>query len=157
MHLKVISVGQRMPEWVNAGFETYSKRFPREMRLELVEIPLGQRGRKSDPAKAMEKEGEQMRAALKPSDHAVALELDGRSWSTEQLAGQLENWQMQGQNIAFLIGGPDGLAPACRERAAQRWSVSPLTLPHPMVRVLIAEQLYRAWTINQNHPYHRAG
>ncbi len=157
MHLKVISVGQRMPDWVNAGFENYSKRFPREMRLELVEVALGQRGRKADPARAMQKEGEQMLAAVKPADHVVALELKGRSWSTEQLAGQLENWQMQGQNIAFLIGGPDGLAPACRERAAQCWSVSPLTLPHPMVRVLIAEQLYRAWTINQNHPYHRAG
>jgi 23S rRNA (pseudouridine1915-N3)-methyltransferase len=98
-----------------------------------------------------------MLGALKGSEYVVALEIDGKSWSTEKLSSQLESWQMNGRDVAFLIGGPEGLSPECRNRTDQCWSVSPLTLPHPLVRVLVAEQLYRAWTITQNHPYHRAG
>lgn len=157
MHLKVISAGQRLPDWVNAGVETYRKRFPREMRLDLVEIRLAGKSARDDPAMAKGRECERMLAALRGSEYLIALEIEGKSWSTEELASQLGKWQMSGRDTAFLIGGPEGLAPKCRERADQWWSLSPLTLPHPLVRVLVAEQLYRAWTITQNHPYHRVG
>jgi len=157
MRLRLICAGQRMPDWVSEGFDTYRKRFPREMPLELMEIPLSQRGRNPDIPRAIAREGEQMLSQVRPQDHVIALEVNGSNWSTEKLAQQLENWQMQGQDVAFLVGGPDGLSDACRQRAQQQWSLSPLTLPHPLVRILIAEQLYRAWTVVTNHPYHRAG
>ena len=156
MQLKVVSVGQRMPDWVSSGFETYRKRLPREARLELIEIPSGRRGAKDDVSGAVAREGVRMLKAVHPSDHLVALDIQGRSWSTEKLASQFERWQMGGCDVAFLVGGPDGLSEEVRGRAHQSWSVSELTLPHPLVRVLLAEQLYRAWTIVQNHPYHRA-
>ncbi len=94
--------------------------------------------------------------ALPENDHVVALEVGGRNWSTEQLADQLKNWQASGRDVSLLIGGPDGLARECQQRADQHWSLSSLTLPHPLVRIMVAEQLYRAWTVLQNHPYHRA-
>lgn len=156
MQLKVVSVGQRMPEWVNSGFETYRKRLPREAKLELIEIPIGRRSAKDDVASAVAREGSQMLKSVHPSDRLVALDIGGSDWSTEKLAGQFEKWQMGGHDVAFLIGGPDGLSEQVRGRAHQKWSLSSLTLPHPLVRVLLAEQLYRAWTIIQNHPYHRA-
>lgn len=157
MHLKIISAGQRLPEWVNSGFETYRKRFPREMRLELVEVPLAGKSAQGDADKARRMEGDRMLGSLRGSEYVIALEVEGKAWSTEKLGSQLESWQMNGRDTAFLIGGPEGLSQECRKRADQWWSVSPLTLPHPLVRVLVAEQLYRAWTITQNHPYHRAG
>lgn len=104
----------------------------------------------------MQREGEAVLAAAGARDRVVALEVGGRPWSTEQLAEQLERWQLDGRDVSFLVGGPDGLAPECRARADQQWSLSPLTLPHPLVRILLAEQLYRAWSITRNHPYHRA-
>lgn len=155
MRLKLIAVGQKMPGWVSEGFQEYARRMPPEMPLELIEIPLAKRGRNPDIARLVEREGEQMLQALSDSDWVVTLDIPGKGWSTEALSEQLERWQMQGQNLALLVGGPDGLAPACRARAAQSWSLSPLTLPHPLVRILVAEQLYRAWTITRNHPYHR--
>ena len=147
-----------MPGWVQEGYAEYAKRLPRDIALEMVEIPLGQRGQKNSAAlvdKARQKEGEAMLAALAPRDHVVALDVQGKPWSTEQLSQQLENWRMQGDNVSLLIGGPDGLAPDCLARARQRWSLSPLTLPHPLVRVVLAEQLYRAWTLLAGHPYHK--
>lgn len=155
MRLKLIAVGQKMPGWVTEGFQEYCRRLPAEMPLQLVEIPLAKRGRNPDVARLVEREGEQMLQAVSSSDRVVALDISGKGWTTLELAGQLEGWQMQGQNLALLVGGPDGLAPGCRARASQAWSLSPLTLPHPLVRVLVAEQLYRAWTITRNHPYHR--
>ncbi|WP_097461018.1 23S rRNA (pseudouridine(1915)-N(3))-methyltransferase RlmH [Mangrovitalea sediminis] len=156
MRLKFICVGQRMPSWVTAGYDEYARRFPPELKLALTEIPLAQRGRNTDIQRAVSREGEQMLAAVSAGDRVIALEVGGKTWSTEQLAEQLERWQMDGRDVSLLVGGPDGLAPLCRERAEQQWSLSPLTLPHPLVRILVAEQLYRAWTITQNHPYHRA-
>lgn len=147
-----------MPRWVQDGYAEYARRLPREIALEMVEIPLGQRGQKSSQAaveKARRKEGEAMLAALAPRDHVVALDVVGKPWSTEQLSRQLESWQMLGENVSLLIGGPDGLSPDCLGRARQRWSLSPLTLPHPLVRVVLAEQLYRAWTLLAGHPYHK--
>lgn len=155
MRLKLIAVGQKMPDWVNEGFREYARRLPPEMPLELIEIPLAKRGRNADVARLVEREGDLMLQAVHDNDWIVALDIPGKAWSTETLSEQMQRWQMQGQNLALLVGGPDGLAPACRDRAAQSWSLSTLTLPHPLVRVLVAEQLYRAWTITRNHPYHR--
>lgn len=147
-----------MPGWVQEGYSEYARRLPREMTLEMVEIPLGQRGQKNSPAlveKARRKEGESMLAALGPREHVVALDVKGKPWSTEQLSRQLADWQMLGENVSLLVGGPDGLADEALARARQRWSLSPLTLPHPLVRVVLAEQLYRAWTLLTGHPYHK--
>ncbi len=155
MQIHLIAVGTRMPGWVDEGFKEYAKRLPRECSLRLVEIPLGRRPKSGDVSRAIGEEGERMLAAIPKGARVVALEVDGRSWSTGDLAGQLDGWLGSGQDVALLVGGPDGLAPACQERAQQRWSLSALTLPHPLVRVLLAEQLYRAWTVYKGHPYHR--
>ncbi len=144
-----------MPGWVTEGFNEYLKRLPNEFSLELVEIPLGHRGKGADLARAKRQEGEQMLAAIPKGDRVIALEVGGKNWSTEQLAEQAELWQMSGQNVCLLVGGPDGLAPACVAIADQKWSLSALTMPHPLVRILLAEQLYRAWSILQGHPYHK--
>lgn len=158
MRLRLLCAGQRMPDWVTQGVESYRKRMPREMPLELNEIALAKRpGSNPDIARAIASEGDQLLAAVRPTDRVIALEVTGKAWSTEQLAEQMQDWQMQGNDLAFLVGGPDGLSDACRLRADNQWSLSPLTLPHPLVRILLAEQLYRAWTVITNHPYHRAG
>jgi 23S rRNA (pseudouridine1915-N3)-methyltransferase len=156
MKLKGIAVGTKMPPWVEMGVQEYSKRLPRDMPLEFIEIPIGNRAKNANLARAVKQESDQILAQVKPQDHVIALEVTGSNWSTEKLAKQMQNWQMQGQNIIFLIGGPDGLSDACRARANQQWSFSALTLPHPIVRIILSEQLYRAWSITQNHPYHRS-
>ena len=144
-----------MPAWVTQGVEEYTVRLPREFGLQWREIPLARRGKDARPEQLLAREGEQILKAIPPGDRVIALDVRGKSLSTEQLARELEAWQMSGDNYSLLIGGPDGLAPGCLERAERRWSLSDLTLPHPLVRVLLAEQLYRAWTITVNHPYHR--
>ncbi|WIO74817.1 23S rRNA (pseudouridine(1915)-N(3))-methyltransferase RlmH [Porticoccaceae bacterium LTM1] len=156
MKLKIIAVGTKMPAWVEAGFTEYSRRMPPELKIELIELPLGQRGKGADIKRAMAKEGEAMMKAIAPSDKVIALDVLGKSWSTEKLASQLADWQFEGCDFCFLIGGPDGLAPECLARADAKWSLSALTMPHPLVRIMLAEQLYRAWTINVGHPYHKA-
>ena len=144
-----------MPSWVNEGYREYEKRLPNDFQLEMIELPLGHRGKSSDVAKAKKKEGDQMLAAIPKGDRVIALEVLGKNWSTEQLAAQVEDWRMDGRNISLLIGGPDGLDSRCSAIADQKWSLSALTLPHPLVRVMLAEQLYRAWTVIQGHPYHK--
>lgn len=156
MKLKIIAVGTKMPAWVEAGFTEYSRRMPPELKIELIELPLGQRGKGADIKRAMTKEGEAMMKAIATSDKVIALDVLGKSWSTEKLASQLAGWQFEGCDFCFLIGGPDGLAPECLARADAKWSLSALTMPHPLVRIMLAEQLYRAWTINVGHPYHKA-
>lgn len=151
----MIAVGTKMPGWVTEGFQEYVKRMPADAALELVEIPLATRGKNTDIARAIKQEGEQMLNAVSPGDRVIALEVKGKNWTTEQLAVEFAQWQMDGRNVALLIGGPDGLSDACRARADQQWSLSALTLPHPLVRVILAEQIYRAWSITRNHPYHR--
>jgi 23S rRNA (pseudouridine1915-N3)-methyltransferase len=144
-----------MPAWVNQGVEEYGKRMPREWKLEWREIPLARRGKDANAQQLCAREGEQILKAVPAGDRVIALDVRGKRLSTEQLAEQLKDWQMSGDSYSLLIGGPDGLSPACLERADKRWSLSDLTLPHPLVRILLAEQLYRAWTITVNHPYHR--
>ena len=156
MRTRLISVGERMPAWVADGFAEYRKRLSRELPLELVEIPLGNRGKSRDLLRAMADEGVAMLAALPKDGHVVALDGRGKPWSSEQLAQQLAAWRMQGRDLSILIGGPDGHAPEVLERAQQRWSLGPLTLPHMLVRLLVAEQLYRAAMMLAGHPYHRA-
>ncbi|HKK55095.1 23S rRNA (pseudouridine(1915)-N(3))-methyltransferase RlmH [Marinobacter sp.] len=156
MRLKLICVGQKMPDWVSRGFNDYVRRMPPELPIELTEIAMAHRGKNPDIDRLMKREGEAILTALGDRDRVLALEVGGRSWSTEKLASQLETWQQDGQDVCFLVGGPDGLDQACRQRADQLWSLSDLTLPHPLVRILLAEQLYRAWTVTRNHPYHRA-
>lgn len=155
MRLRIVAVGTRMPDWVEQGYAEYAKRLPPEIRLELVELPLGHKGRTRVPEQAMAREGEAMLKSISDGEGVVALDVRGKPWSTEQLATQLRGWQESGRHYNLLIGGPDGLAPECLARAEQRWSLSPLTLPHPLVRIVLAEQLYRAWSINARHPYHR--
>ncbi len=151
--LRILAVGTRMPGWVQAGFEEYRKRLPREWALELREIPLGRRGQ--DAARAVREEGDALLAALEGDEHVVAMEVTGRALATPDIAKSLERAREQGQRLAFLVGGPDGLSQACRARAREQWSLSRLTLPHPLVRILLAEQLYRAWSLLAAHPYHR--
>lgn len=154
MHL--IAVGTRMPVWVENGFADYAKRLPREWGFRLVEIPASKGAKKIDVGRRMRKEAERMRAAIPPDARVIALDERGREWSTQDLAGSLGNWLQQGRDVVFLVGGADGLDSICREQAEMVWSLSRLTFPHPLVRVIVAEQLYRAWSILQHHPYHRA-
>ncbi len=144
-----------MPDWVTTGYEDYAKRLTDDVRLELVEIPAGKRGKNADVVRLTEKEGEAQIAAINAQDYVVALEVGGRALSTEDLSQILGRWLQEGRNISLLVGGPEGLSPAARARADMQWSLSRLTLPHPMVRVLLAEQIYRAWTLLKGHPYHR--
>ena len=155
MRISIITIGTKMPPWVIQGVDEYSKRMPRELRVEWKELPLAPRGKGSNAKQLKDKEGDQILKAIPAGDRVIALDVQGKSLSTRALAEQLSDWQMSGGNYSLLIGGPDGLSRACLERAERRWSLSALTLPHPLVRILLAEQLYRAWTITVNHPYHR--
>jgi 23S rRNA (pseudouridine1915-N3)-methyltransferase len=152
MRARIVAIGERMPAWVADGFAEYRKRLGRELPLELIEIKPPVRGR--DLKRAMVEEGDALLAAARD---ALVIALDGRgsAWSSEQLAEQLKRWRMDGRDLAFLIGGADGHADAVLQRANQRWSLGPLTLPHMLVRLVVAEQLYRATTILAGHPYHR--
>ncbi|HEY8538355.1 MAG TPA: 23S rRNA (pseudouridine(1915)-N(3))-methyltransferase RlmH [Steroidobacteraceae bacterium] len=155
MRLLLVAAGTRLPHWVNAGYEEYAQRLRGEFRLELKEIPLGQRSG-GDDRRAVVKEGERMLAALPANTYVVALQVHGRALSSEQLATFLQARANEGRDVAFCIGGPEGLAPAVDARADFKWSLSALTLPHGLVRVVVAEALYRAVSIVKGHPYHRA-
>jgi 23S rRNA (pseudouridine1915-N3)-methyltransferase len=144
-----------MPGWVNEGVKTYQKRLPRHLQLEFREFPPAQRSAGVTAERAMVREGEQLLKALPDGAHLIALDERGQQWSSTDLAGQLEGWLAACPQVVFLIGGADGLAPACKQRAQSLWSLSALTLPHALVRVVLAEQIYRAWTLVQGHPYHR--
>lgn len=154
MRARIVAIGERMPAWVAEGFGEYRKRLGRELPLELVEIKPPVRGR--DLKRAMAEEGEALLAAVPRDAHVIVLDGCGSAWSSEQLAEQLKRWRMDGRDLAFLIGGADGHADAVLQRANQRWSLGPLTLPHMLVRLVVAEQLYRAAMIAAGHPYHRA-
>ncbi len=156
MQLTVAAVGQRMPAWIQTGWQEYARRFPRGMSLVLKEIPLAKRSRNADVESLKSVEGEALLAAVPSGHRLVALDETGKQWSTLELARQLENWMREEHGVCFIVGGPDGLADTCRKQARDTWSLSRLTLPHPLVRTVLAEQLYRAWTVTQNHPYHRS-
>jgi 23S rRNA (pseudouridine1915-N3)-methyltransferase len=146
-----------MPDWIEQGYEEYARRLKGECTLSLKEIPPGKRGKSVSVSRTIEEEGQRLLGSIPKGAHVVALDVLGKAWSTEQLASSMTRWMQQGQTISLLVGGPEGLSEACVQRADQRWSLSALTFPHPLVRVIVAEQLYRAYSINKNHPYHRAG
>lgn len=156
MKSRLIAVGERAPRWVAEGFGEYQKRLSHWLPLELVEIEPGLRGKGRDAARATQDEGARVLGALPKNACVVALEGRGRLWTSEQLAQRLEHWRGQGRDLAFLIGGPEGHAPEVLARADEQWSLGPLTLPHMLVRLVAAEQLYRAAALLANHPYHRA-
>lgn len=143
-----------MPDWIKQGFDEYARRLPRECALTLKEIPPIKRGKTTSAERAKDEEGERLLAAI-GKEHVVALDEGGQQWSTIDLARRLRGWLDGGRDVALLIGGADGLTTACRERADEVWSLSRLTFPHPLVRVVVAEQLYRSWSLLQGHPYHR--
>lgn len=156
MHIEIIAVGQKMPDWVNQGFADYANRFAADITLKLTEIPLQKRASTSQLASAQQKEAAQIRAAVQGFDHIVILDIPGREHSSESLARRLQHWQDNSRRVALIIGGPEGIAADIKALAQESWSLGKLTLPHPLVRIVVAEALYRAWSINRNHPYHRA-
>jgi 23S rRNA (pseudouridine1915-N3)-methyltransferase len=155
MRIELLALGTRMPDWVDAGVEDYVRRFGPEIRFELRELPLAHRARNASAARAVADEGERMLAGIRTNAFAVALDVTGKMFSTEQLSDWLKDRMRDGRDLTFLIGGPDGLAPDCLKRSDLRWSLSPLTLPHALVRIVVAEQLYRALSLLRGHPYHR--
>ena len=156
MNIHLISVGNKMPSWVSDGYLEYAKRLPAECTLKLTEIAPGRRGQRVDVARTLRDEGERMLKSVPKGCRLLALDVGGRQWSSEQLAVQLNDWMAQGSDVALLVGGPDGLAPECLASSDMTWSLSALTYPHALVRIILAEQLYRAWSINAGHPYHRS-
>jgi 23S rRNA (pseudouridine1915-N3)-methyltransferase len=156
MKCRLIAAGTRLPDWVNQGFLEYQKRLRSPLMLELVEIPIPKRSAGEKPQRAIAREGEDMLATLRQEDYVVALEVAAKSMTTVQVSAWLAERLREARPLALLIGGPDGLSDACRSRANQSWSLSPLTLPHGLVRVVLAEQIYRAMSMLAGHPYHRA-
>ncbi|MCP3667056.1 MAG: 23S rRNA (pseudouridine(1915)-N(3))-methyltransferase RlmH [Gammaproteobacteria bacterium] len=156
MKIHLLSVGNKMPPWITKGYQEYARRLSGDCSLNLIEIPPGHRGKNADVARILRDEGERTLKAIPKGCLVLALDVKGKPWSTEQLSDRMGEWLGDGRNLALLIGGPEGLAESCLQRAEGRWSLSPLTFPHPLVRVIIAEQLYRAWSLLHNHPYHRA-
>ena len=154
MRLLIVAVGQRVPDWAQTAWEDYAKRFPFELKVELKAVKTEPRSSKSLETLFAAERG-RIEAAIPKGFRVVALDERGTSLSTQALAGKLKDWQLSGDDVALVIGGPDGLDPAFRKAAHERIRLSDLTLPHAMVRVLLIEQLYRAWSINANHPYHR--
>ena len=156
MQIQIITIGNKMPDWVNQGFNEFAKRMPRECQLKLVELPPAQRSKTTNLDKALEDEGKRLLKAVGKNSDIVVLDVKGKQHSTESLSAELDNWLASGNDIALLIGGADGLSQECLIAAKSKWSLSKLTFPHPLVRVILAEQLYRAWSLLNNHPYHRA-
>ena len=162
MRIRLLAVGRRMPAWVETAYTDYARRLPYECRLELTEITAGNRqGKSKGRAKnahadrAIADEDRRICDRLDGGLDVIALAVDGKPWSTEQLAAQMREWMADGRDRALLVGGPEGLGPGSLARANRHWSLSPLTLPHPLVRVILAEQLFRAHSILTGHPYHR--
>ncbi|OAI48415.1 23S rRNA (pseudouridine(1915)-N(3))-methyltransferase RlmH [Gammaproteobacteria bacterium SCGC AG-212-F23] len=155
MLIRILAIGNKMPSWVTAGYNEYAKRLSAPFALELIEIPAEKRTKNSDIPRLVERESEKLLAACKSTHRIIALDVEGERLSTAQLAKQLDLWKSNSRPIDLMIGGPDGLSSSCLQRAEKKWSLSPLTLPHPLVRIVLAEQIYRAFTILQKHPYHR--
>jgi len=155
MQICIIAVGTRLQPWVYEGFNLYQKRFPQHIELQLIEIPSGKRTAGGTATRAMKTESEQLIRRARDADRIIALDEGGRHLTTMEFADELRGWQQQCRRVALLVGGADGLHSCCKDGADGIWSLSRLTLPHAMVRVLLAEQLYRAWTVLQGHPYHR--
>ena len=155
MQIKLIAVGIRMPKWVEQGYQEYAQRMPNLCSLELVEIVAKKRGKNADTARILRDEANALKAAIPNGSLTIALDRKGKHIDTESLAGHLQTWIDESQNVAILIGGPEGIDPNYLTQISIKWSLSAMTFAHPVVRVMLAEQLYRAWSINANLPYHR--
>jgi 23S rRNA (pseudouridine1915-N3)-methyltransferase len=145
-----------MPAWVQEGIAEYQKRLVADLDFSLIEIPMAKRTKNSNSDQCRKKESDALLASIRSGDYVVALDVSGKSFSTEDLAGKIVDFRQRGENLSLLIGGPDGLGAECLTRASERWSLSALTFPHPLVRVVIIEQFYRAISIIKGHPYHRS-
>jgi 23S rRNA (pseudouridine1915-N3)-methyltransferase len=156
LRIHLIAVGTRMPGWVETAYGDYAARLPHECRLELVEIPALARGKNADLTRIKQQEGEKLLKAVPRDSLVIALDEHGREQDSPAWAQALAGWMQSGRDTSLLVGGPDGHSAEVLARADQRWRLSKLTLPHPLVRVLVAEQLFRAWSLLANHPYHRA-
>jgi 23S rRNA (pseudouridine1915-N3)-methyltransferase len=156
VHIRLLAVGDRQPSWVGEAFGNYTERYPREWKFRLDTIPTVRRNKNDKSRQAMEAEGELILAKIGTDEQLVLLDERGKQLSSKTLATRLSEWQTVGRDLCFVIGGPDGVSDAIRQRADMMWSLSQLTLPHGMARALLAEQLYRAWSLQTGHPYHRA-
>jgi 23S rRNA (pseudouridine1915-N3)-methyltransferase len=156
VHIRLLAVGDRQPSWVDDAVGIYTERFPREWRFQLDTIPTVRRSKNDKSRQAMQAEGELIAAKLSPTEQVVLLDERGKQLTSKSLAAKLTDWQSDGRDLCFIIGGPDGVSDAVRQRANMMWSLSQLTLPHGMARALLSEQLYRAWSLQTGHPYHRA-
>ena len=155
MHVRLVAVGDRQPSWVTSAFSAYASRLPRQWRFRLQEIPAAQRSRNDAAEVAKSREGDKLLAGIRTADYVILLDERGSQLSSRDLAVRLGAWQTNGADLVFVIGGPDGVSSAVQGRANFAWSLSRLTLPHGLARVLVAEQLYRAWSLTTGHPYHR--
>lgn len=154
MKIRLLAFGTRMPRWVEQACGEYRQRLPAAYRPQLVELATAKRGHQS-PERALADEDQRMLSAIRNGDHVIALDQGGKSWTTEQFTERFKAWQLAGRDVCLLVGGPEGLGSGSLARAEQRWSLSALTLPHALVRVLLFEQFYRAWSLQQGHPYHK--
>lgn len=157
MRVSIITVCEKLPAWVDAGFQDYAQRLKHSLPMTVIDLPLGKRGKNADLKRALHDEGARMLAAIPKGAWVVALDGEGQQLSSEALAKQLDRWRQNARELVFLIGGPEGLAAECLALAQQKLSFGMMTLPHALVRIVLAEQLFRAYSIINNHPYHRAG
>ncbi len=155
MRIQIIAVGERMPSWVQEGYQEYVKRIASGLSLSLVEISAEKRNKSSNTQKILQKEAQRMLQAVGKDHYIIALDKGGQSWSTEKLANKIRGWQQDGTNISILIGGPEGMTTELLQQAQLKLSFSAMTFPHPIIRVMLAEQIYRAYSIINNHPYHK--
>ena len=155
MKIRILSVGTKMSSWVDEGYADYAKRLNPILKIDLIELPLAKRGKNTDVSQAVASEADAIKKHLRAREKVIVLDVLGKPISTQLLSEKLSDWQMEGSDIALIIGGPDGLDASINERSDEQWSLSHMTLPHPIVRLLVIEQLYRGLMINRNHPYHR--
>jgi 23S rRNA (pseudouridine1915-N3)-methyltransferase len=155
VHIRLIVVGDRQPGWVDDAFDTYTTRFPKEWQFRLDALATARRARSDKSRRSRDEESAGILSKIKTGEQVVLLDERGRQFTSQGLAERLGGWQSDGRDLCFVIGGPDGVSGACRDRADLIWSLSELTLPHGLARILFAEQMYRAWTLQSGHPYHR--
>lgn len=155
MHIRLLAVGDRQPTWVEDAFGRYTERYPREWKFRLDTLPTVRRSKNDKTRQARDAESKQVLARLSKTEQVVLLDEQGTQLTSPSLAERLADWQRSSRDLSFVIGGPDGVSEACRQRADFVWSLSRLTLPHGLARILFAEQLYRAWSLQTGHPYHR--
>lgn len=155
MKIDIVAVGKNMPDWVNTGINDYLQRFASQLRCEIIEIAPAKRSKNATATQYKQQEAISILDKIPTQNEVIALDVKGTSWSTPQLAKQIEKWQLNARDITLIIGGPDGLDDRCLARATTHWSLSPLTFPHPLARLILVEQLYRGWSLLNNHPYHR--